>query len=143
MSKRNRIAAGWIVIALILCQFVPLNRSNPVSGTPDGFPAEIRTVLVAHCYRCHSYETKWPVSAYIAPLSWIVVREVHKAREALNFSNLRKQPTADGDTARFGIHKIADSKNISRHATIVGFPQIRMTEKERRLLLDWSSGQQL
>lgn len=143
MSKRNSIAAGWIVIALILCQFVPLNRTNPGSETPAGIPAEVRTVLVANCYRCHSYETKWPASAYIAPLSWFVVREVHKARKVLNFSNFQKQSSAERSAFRFGIHKIAASENISRHAAIVGFQQIRMSEKERRLLLDWSSDEQL
>jgi hypothetical protein len=139
MSPRNSTAAGWFVIVLILCQFVPLNRINPPAETPAGIPSDVRTVLVTHCYRCHSNETKWPLSAYIAPLSWIVVLEVHEARNALNFSNYQGRPLAFRSKARSGIHKISNSGNLSLHASIPGFPQIRMTEHERLVLLEWSS----
>jgi hypothetical protein len=139
MSDRNSIAAGWIVIGLILCQFVPLNRINPPSGNSAGIPSDVRAVLEAHCYRCHSNETKWPVSAYIAPLSWFVVGKVHEARNALNFSNYQDKPVALRSAVNSRIHTIANSRNLSRHACIPGFQQIRMTGQERRRLLDWSS----
>jgi hypothetical protein len=139
MSDRNSIAAGWIVIVLILCQFIPLDRTNPPSANPAGIPSDVRAVLKAHCYRCHSNETKWPPSAYIAPLSWIVVREVHEARNALNFSNYQDKPVALRSAVNCRIHKIANSGNLTSHDGIPGFQQIRMTGQERRLLLDWTS----
>ncbi|NTW51743.1 MAG: heme-binding domain-containing protein [Chlorobiaceae bacterium] len=143
MNKGNSTTAGWIIIALILCQFVPLNRINPPSTTPSAIPADVRSVLAAHCYRCHSNETKWPVSAYIAPLSWIVVREVHKARNAMNLSNYRDSPPAVRSAVAKAIRKISESGNLSRHAGIPGFPQIRITGQERRTLLEWASDKQL
>ena len=140
MSDRNSIAAGWIVIVLILCQFVPLDRINPPSGNSADIPPDVRAVLKANCYRCHSNETKWPLSAYIAPLSWIIVREVHEARTTLNFSNYQDTPAALRSAVNCRIHKIANSRDLTRHACIPGFQQISISGQERRLLLDWTSG---
>ena len=38
------------------------------------------------CYDCHSNETVWSWTAYLAPGSWLVVRDVHKARDEFNLS---------------------------------------------------------
>jgi cytochrome c len=49
-------------------------------------PANARTVLVAKCADCHSNETRWPVYARLAPGSWLIERDIVKAREAMNLS---------------------------------------------------------
>ena len=38
------------------------------------------------CYDCHSNETDWPVYSYVAPMSWLVRRDVEGGRDELNFS---------------------------------------------------------
>lgn len=50
-------------------------------------PTNSRTVLVTKCADCHSNETRWPVYAWIAPGSWLIERDIAKAREAMNLSN--------------------------------------------------------
>jgi hypothetical protein len=139
MSTRNSIVAGWVVIVMILCQLVPLNRVNPHSEPSANLPADVRAVLMKHCFQCHSNSTQWPISAYIAPFSWIVVREVHEARNALNFSTVQNKGLAGRTTSRNGIYKLATAGNLSRHARIPGFPKIMMSKHEQKLLLDWSA----
>lgn len=38
------------------------------------------------CFDCHSNETEWPAYASIAPVSWLVQRDVTEGRRVLNFS---------------------------------------------------------
>jgi mono/diheme cytochrome c family protein len=40
------------------------------------------------CADCHSNETVWPWYARVAPVSWLVARDVNEGREEFNLSDL-------------------------------------------------------
>jgi hypothetical protein len=74
---------------LVLIQFVPYGRDHanpPVSAEPDWDSPETRALADGACFDCHSNETEWPWYTNIAPVSWLVQRDVEEGREALNFS---------------------------------------------------------
>ena len=76
------VLAGLFVVA----QVIPLPRTNPpVTADFDG-PPEVEAILRRSCYDCHSNETEWSWTAYLAPGSWLVVRDVHRARDEFNLS---------------------------------------------------------
>lgn len=80
----------WILLGLLLIlvamQFVPIDQVNPpvVAEVPASAP--VRAILRRACYDCHSNETVWPWYSHIAPLSWLLVRDVQEGRAELNFS---------------------------------------------------------
>jgi hypothetical protein len=80
-----RIALGLLAL-FALIQLVPAGRTNPPATGPIGGPPEALAVLRRACFDCHSNETRWPWYAYVAPVSWLVVRDVEQGREHLNFS---------------------------------------------------------
>lgn len=137
LKKSSSRIAGWIIIGLILIQFIPLNRAEPPSEPPSRIPGSVLAVLQSHCFDCHSGETRWPRSAYIAPLSWYVTGKVRQAREAVNFSRFDTLP----DSIRLDIEQsassLAGSANLSGHGAIPGFPPVTMTEKEKQTLAGW------
>jgi hypothetical protein len=45
-----------------------------------------RALAVRACYDCHSHETRWPWYSHVAPMSWLVQRDVDEGRRHLNFS---------------------------------------------------------
>ena len=59
---------------------------------PDG-----KAVLVAKCADCHSNETRWPVYAQIPPGSWLIERDIIRAREKMNLSHWDEMPTETKD----------------------------------------------
>jgi hypothetical protein len=64
------------------------------------------TALLKHaCYDCHSFETQWPWYSYVAPVSWLVARDVTAARSGLNFS---EWPHDEPSRARKRWRHIAD-----------------------------------
>jgi cytochrome c len=67
---------------------VGLSKGNALpTETGDGtMPPPVRAVLAAKCGDCHSLETRWPVYAHLAPGSWLIERDVVKARAAMNLS---------------------------------------------------------
>lgn len=84
-----RWAAAAIVVTVLALQLVPYGRSHtnpPVRGEPPWDTAATRTLVVRACYDCHSNETVWPWYSHVAPISWLVQRDVDEGRRKLNFS---------------------------------------------------------
>ncbi|MDA0733039.1 MAG: heme-binding domain-containing protein [Chloroflexi bacterium] len=80
---------GLIVIAFLAIQVVPYGRDHsnpPVRQEPAWANNQTRELAVRACYDCHSNETKWPWYSNIAPISWLVQRDVDEGRDELNFS---------------------------------------------------------
>ncbi len=96
MKHVGRIAK-WAIAALFVAlaasQLVPVDRTNPPVETEVPATAEARSVLRRACYDCHSNETTWPWYSRIAPVSWLVARDVHEGREELNYSTWNRYTT--------------------------------------------------
>lgn len=77
------------VLGLLVIQLVPYGRdhTNPavVSEPVWDSPATRATALTA-CFDCHSNQTVWPWYSNIAPISWLIQRDVDEGRTHLNFS---------------------------------------------------------
>jgi mono/diheme cytochrome c family protein len=95
-----RWAAAAIVVILLALQLVPYGRSHtnpPGRAEPPWDTAATRALAVRACYDCHSNETVWPWYSHLAPVSWLVQRDVDEGRRKLNFSEWdRPQKEARG-----------------------------------------------
>jgi hypothetical protein len=83
-----RISSG-LLGSFLLIQAVPYGREHtnpPVTGEPAWDAPQTRTLARLACFDCHSNETVWPAYASIAPMSWLVQRDVDEGRAVLNFS---------------------------------------------------------
>jgi hypothetical protein len=82
----RRVALTALAIGVAI-QFVPILRDNPPVTAPlTKAPADVAAMLHRACYNCHSSETIWPWYSYVAPVSWLVARDVHQGRRHLDFS---------------------------------------------------------
>jgi hypothetical protein len=76
----------------IAIQFVPIRRDNPpVTGSVTA-PAPVMSILRRSCSDCHSHDTRWPWYSHVAPVSWLVARDVHEGRRHVNFSAWSEYP---------------------------------------------------
>jgi hypothetical protein len=97
----SRIALGLLATFLAI-QLVPYGRDHsnpPVTGEPTWDAPETRALAKQACFDCHSNETEWPVYASIAPVSWLVQRDVNEGRAVLNFSEWSRPQEEAKDTA--------------------------------------------
>jgi len=86
MNRVLKYGTWGVLIAVVLIQLIPVDRSNPPVLSDFSGPPEVATVLRRACYDCHSHETKWPWYGYVAPVSWLLAHDVEEGREELNFS---------------------------------------------------------
>lgn len=91
-----------VVIAAFAIQLVPYGRSHsnpPVVAEPTWDSARTRELAVRACFDCHSNETVWPWYSNVAPVSWLVQRDVDEGREKLNFSEWTTPAEEAGESA--------------------------------------------
>jgi hypothetical protein len=82
-------AALAIVVLLGAIQLIPYGRNhvNPsVQAEPKWDSPQTRELAARACFDCHSNQTEWPWYSNVAPLSWLIQRDVEEGRRELNFS---------------------------------------------------------
>jgi mono/diheme cytochrome c family protein len=88
-QKRWMIGVAATLVLLVGVQAVPYGRAHTNPRTvqePAWDSAETRALAGRACFDCHSNETKWPWYSQVAPISWLVQRDVDEGRAVLNFS---------------------------------------------------------
>src|SRR4029450_5998661 len=128
-----RAGLGLFAVAVLL-QLVPYGRDHtnpPVTQAPPWPAARARELAPAACYDCHSNQTRWPIQSSIAPLSWMIARDVEQGREALNFSTWDEDDGEADDAAE----EVADATMPPRRF-VLAHPDAALSEAERQILID-------
>ncbi len=94
MSKPpfRRLALLALLAALVAIQFVPtgLDRApaDPALSLERRLEPspEIASILQRSCNDCHGTPRSWPWYASVAPVSWLIARDVKEAKEHADFS---------------------------------------------------------
>ena len=88
----------WLVVAfLVIAQAFRIDRTNPPIVQDVAAPPEVDGLLRRACYDCHSNETVWPWYSHVAPVSWLLARDVREGRRELNFSTWNAYDAAKKD----------------------------------------------
>lgn len=132
MKKLKKLL--WVSLGLlVLIQLVPYGRSHanpPVVKDVTWDSAQTKALVRRACYDCHSNETVWPWYANVAPVSWLVQRDVNEGREHLNFSEWnREQRHAKDAAASIEEGEMPMSIYLPLH------PEARFTDEETKALL--------
>ena len=92
----TKIGIGIAAIGVVglAAQFVRPELKNPPVTADLQAPPEVKRILAASCYNCHSNETKLSWFDQIEPGYALVVHDVREARAHLNFSDFGALPPA-------------------------------------------------
>jgi hypothetical protein len=129
---------GIVLVAGIAIQFVPVQRTNRLgSGDPDA-PREVMWILRRACYDCHSTETRWPIWAYVAPVSWRVVDDVEKARRALNFSDWASHTAQNRAALRMMVSSATSAHRMPAWYYVTLHPDAKLSSDDLAALRRWA-----
>lgn len=77
------------------------NHTNPpVRVEPPWDSERTRRLAGRVCFDCHSNETVWPWFSHVAPLSWLIQRDVEHGRRVVNFSEWDRPQHEARESAR-------------------------------------------
>jgi hypothetical protein len=133
MIKLLKWGANGAVALGLLIQLIPYGRSHtnpPVTAEPNWDSERTRRLAEDACSSCHSNATEWPWYSHIAPVSWLIQRDVEAGRAALNFSEF----DLEQDEAEDAAETVVDGEMPPLRYTLVN-PSARLSEDERRQLI--------
>lgn len=132
MKKALKILFLVLLLAFVAIQFVPVVRSNPPVEDDIKTPKAVDAILRRSCYDCHSHETRWPWYSYVAPVSWLVAKDVEEGREAVNFS-LWGQGEQEVDEI---VEEVKEGK-MPMKIYLPTHPEARLSPKDVAVLEKW------
>lgn len=100
-------------------------------------PVEIKNILDAKCYDCHSHNTRYPWYIHIQPIGWWMASHIKEAKGHLNFSEFKNYDS------KKAAHKL---KEITEEVTHGSMPlksyvwlhaDAKLTDKEKKILTEW------
>ena len=139
MTKLRFTTIALAVLALlILIQLVPIHRDNPPVTGAVRPPAPVAALLKRSCFDCHSHETQWPWYSYVAPMSWLVARDVHTGREHLNFSQWKDYSNDDMWKKLAGISDMVQQREMPLWFYLLLHSDAKLTDDEVSEIATWA-----
>ena len=135
---------GIILFIIIVPQLIPLNKpenSNDLSNdliSNNDIPENIALMLKTSCYDCHSNQIIYPWYASVAPVSWLVIRDVKVGRKELNFSDWETMSKMDKAKILDDIAEEVEEEEMPVPIYFVTHSNAKLSNDERKSMVSWS-----
>ncbi len=120
--------------------FAATTAASPILSGAN-VPADVRQILETKCGDCHSENPRRPVYRHLAPVSWLVERDIHEGREHMNLSHWQ-QYTQESQTdllTKIGLEARSGRMPVKQYLLI--HPQARLSDQEVERLYLWTKAE--
>jgi hypothetical protein len=99
--RRSVLLVALALLAVIQAVPYGANHTNPpVRLEPPWDSERTRRLAGRVCFDCHSNETVWPWFSHVAPLSWLIQRDVKQGRRVVNVSEWDRRQNEAMESAK-------------------------------------------
>lgn len=129
-----------VVVLFLLIQLIPYGKTHtnpPVVAEPKWDSPQTVALAKRACFDCHSNETVWPWYSNIAPISWLVQRDVDEGRQRLNFSEWTGQLSRGGEGGEGGgeVTRTIERGSMPPFQYIIQHPTASLNQTEKADLI--------
>jgi len=142
--KKLLLAAGAVAIAAAGGSLLhPFGRpaapgaNHPILRDAHIDPATL-AILRRACQNCHSQQTEWPWYSHIAPVSWLIARDVQQARSHMNLSQWQNYSADDRLQLLSAIGSAVRNRKMPVQRYVLLHPEARLTDSERQQIYRWT-----
>jgi hypothetical protein len=134
-------AASVVVFASVLVHpnggVKAVRSANPLLTGSDIDPIALG-ILERSCQNCHSEKTEWPWYSHIAPMSWLVEKDVSQAREHMNLSHWDDYSVGEKQALLARIGAMIRSRQMPPDRYTMIHPEAKISDAERERIYEWS-----
>lgn len=133
-----------LVVIVIVLQFIPANRPITITNNPDDLlmnnviNSEVALMLRNACYDCHSNESHFPWYAYVAPVSYLIDRDIREGRTHLNFSEWESLKATKKLKLLGEISDEVGDGEMPMKIYPPLHPKARLTDEDRKKIVEWT-----
>jgi mono/diheme cytochrome c family protein len=125
---------AFAVFTAVAIQFVPYGRNHtnpPVLADPQWDSPATRQLFFRACGDCHSNETAWPWYTNVAPVSWLIQRDVDEGRAKFNVSEWGRPGENEAEDAA----ELVQNGEMPLPIYLVMHPEARLSAAEKNALI--------
>ena len=143
--KHPWLCTGAFVGLLVACSsaihpFGMPKQSDRQQSSSDGLQLspEVATVLKRSCMDCHSNQTVWPWYSYVAPISWLVERDVRRGRDQLDLSRWPQYTFQQREEILADIATVVKNGEMPLRQYTLVHRQARLSEADTDMVYNWA-----
>jgi cytochrome c551/c552 len=146
MKKILKWIAISLAIAFLVMQFIRPTKTNPPVDETSTMSArlhvtpEVEAILNRSCIDCHSNKTVWPWYSNIAPVSWLLVRDVNEGRKHFNVSNWPADPKRSAHRLEELCQQV-EKGEMPLAIYLVMHPTAKLSDADKKTLCDWANAE--
>lgn len=132
-----------LLLAIILIQFFPIDKTNPAINKGVDFltikntPESTAQLIKNSCYDCHSNETKYPWYSNIQPVGWFLQNHFVDGRKHLNFSTFAINDSKKQAHKLEEAIEMIEKKEMPLDSYMIGHPEANLTDENRTELVSY------
>ena len=144
MIKKILIALGTVAIAAVGGSLIhPFAAPVPTGNNQTLFNGaqidpETLAIVQRACQNCHSQNTEWPWYSHVAPVSWLIARDVQQARSHMNLSQWQDYSTDDRLALLSAIGSATRNRVMPPQRYLFLHQEARLSDMERQQLYRWT-----
>ena len=137
---RVTVVFGFLFVGIQLVPTTTRSNAVPASGPhmAEAVDPQVRSILDRSCQDCHSDHTHWPWYSHVAPVSWMVARDVRRGRQRLDFSDWARRP--DSANERMEICDALSDGSMPPRAYTIFHRNAELSERDVDLICAWAAG---
>ncbi|MBR9999480.1 MAG: heme-binding domain-containing protein [Cyclobacteriaceae bacterium] len=145
IGKVTKIILGILLLVFVLIQLVPseipevsFENEGDLFAMP-GMDEEVAGILRNSCYDCHSNETSFPWYSFVAPMKWLVVKDINDGRKELNFSDWNNLGKREQIKILEEMMEEIEEGNMPLPVYTIIHRDARLNEDQRNKLSEWTA----
>ena len=143
---RTSLVAGVIILglaSLLVHPFGAVKAHTSANLLLAGAVVDSETVQILErsCQNCHSEKTDWPWYSYVAPVSWLVENDVHKARSHMNLSGWDQYSLEEKQDRLAEVAAAVRSRQMPPPRYTLMHRNARLSQPEQERIYQWARGE--
>lgn len=139
MRRSVKVLIG-VAVLLVGIQLIRFEHTNPPITGEIQAPDDVKAVLKRACWDCHSNQVVYPWYSHVAPVSWLVHRDVVDGRRHVNFSEWAQVPADKKERKQKRCGKEASEGEMPPWFYLPMHADAKLSEADQKLLDAWANG---
>jgi len=150
MTRLRILATCAVALAssLLLARVHPFGDAGLYAATPEpahimqhaNVPPGVRDLLIAKCADCHSTQTRAPFYGRLAPISWLMERDILEGRKHMNLSHWDQLTPDEREALMAAIVQQTRTRSMPLPQYRLIHWNARITDADVKVLQAWARG---
>jgi cytochrome c len=112
-------------------------KDKPLMNTAS-IEHPVLEVMQRSCQNCHSERTSWPLYSRIAPVSWLIEKDVHNGRSHWNMSKWDQYSIGEREDILSQMAPMVRNRKMPLPQYLFLHPEAKLSDADVELLYRWS-----